>query len=103
MEKTFSTSIPHAQHGSPDCAGCLIVLEGAPCEFCITCDKCWAVIQTGADRDLARTLAELELLGDLAMAECPFCKRINLFPGIKRVDAFVCKYCGKDVVSRKGE
>jgi hypothetical protein len=46
--------------------------------------------------DLRRTLDEMEVQLEVATALCQQCRSVNLFPGLSRVEAFVCQTCGKE-------
>jgi uncharacterized protein (DUF983 family) len=55
-------------------------------------------VRTVPVADLQRTLDEMELtLDEVASELCPHCGMVNLFPGYARMDAYICRQCGKSV------
>jgi hypothetical protein len=97
MDREFSDEItglmPVVPHGiaGVDCSGRVVaVVDGNNVELrCNQCGGVVGVVQVGVMEGL---------LGlDCAEAACPFCQRVNTFPGLDAVTAFVCQYCGKSV------
>jgi tRNA(Ile2) C34 agmatinyltransferase TiaS len=88
--------IPHSDFGNPECCGCLFgAVRGGEADM--RCNECVALIRTVSASDLERTLAEMELNGDVASAICPQCGAVLLAPGFSRLSGFVCDKCGKGV------
>jgi hypothetical protein len=97
MDREFSDELtalmPRVLHGitGVNCSGRVVaVVEGTSVE--LRCDKCGAVVgvvQVGIMEGL---------LGlDCAGATCPYCGKVNTFPGCGEVVAYVCAYCNKSV------
>jgi hypothetical protein len=97
MDREFSDELtglmPFVLHGitGVDCTGRVVaVVEDTTVELC--CDKCSAVlgvVQVGIMEGL---------LGlDVAETACPYCGKVNMFPGSDEVAAYVCEHCGKSV------
>ena len=61
----------------------------------IRCNECNTPIRTVPASDLQRTLAKMELNGDVASAICPHCGAVDLAPGFSRLITFVCDECGR--------
>lgn len=94
MTEEIQTVIPHSEFGMPECSGCLfgrISLDIAV----IACNGCGRIVRKVAASNLQRTLNEMELQLEVATALCRHCRAVNLFPGLSRVEAFVCQTCGK--------
>jgi hypothetical protein len=95
-ERVIQTVLPHSAFGNPECCGCLVgSIENDQAE--IFCNECEQVIRTVPGLELRNTLDQMELALDVAIAMCPHCRAVNLFPGFTRVGAFVCRECGKAV------
>jgi len=97
MDREFSDEInglmPVVSHGiaGVDCSGRVVaVVDGNHVELrCNRCGGVVGVVQVGVMEGL---------LGlDCAEATCPYCQKLNTFPGSGEVTAFVCEYCGKSV------
>jgi hypothetical protein len=87
------TIILHLEYGAPDCCGCLIGVVNGDCAS-VVCNECGQVVRRVPASDLQRTLNEMELELDLAMAVCPHCKSVNLLPGVKKqMQVFLCQRC----------
>lgn len=96
-ERIIETTIPHSAFGDAKCSGCLCgVIENDQAE--IFCNECEDVIRTVPASELRNTLDQMELALDVATALCPHCRAVNLFPGFTRIEAFVCRECGKGVL-----
>ncbi len=94
MTDEIQTVIPHSEFGTPECSGCLFARIGLDSAV-IACNECGKIVQRVALGDLQRTLREMELQLEVATALCRHCRAVNLFPGLSRVEAFVCKECGR--------
>ena len=77
--------IPHELFGA-DCCGCLEEVVGEGREF--ICNECRTTVPVA---DVQRAVMEMES----ADATCPHCGRLNHIDGFSRIDAFVCRYCGR--------
>jgi hypothetical protein len=87
------TTLPHESFGGDNCCGCLNgIIRGDVAE--IICNECSVTVRTVPAADLQRTLTEMELTLNFAMAKCSHCGAVNLFPGFSEMLAFTCKECG---------
>jgi hypothetical protein len=95
-DKVIGTPIPHADFGDPQCCGCLCgVVQGDQAK--IICNECEKVLRTVPASELQNTLDHMQLTLDAAAAMCPHCRAVNVFPGLTKVAASVCRDCGKGV------
>jgi hypothetical protein len=88
--------IPHSDFGDADCCGCLFGVSSGD-QADIVCNECNVIVRTVPVADLARTLRDMELQGDVASAMCPHCGAVHLAPGFSKLIAFVCDECGETV------
>lgn len=90
----IATTLPHSSFGDAECCGCL---NGIPRgdEAEIACNECEAVVFRVPAKDLRKTITEMELSLDVAIAMCQHCGAVNLFPGFSKVVMFTCKECGE--------
>src|SRR4030095_14026594 len=89
-------AIPHESFGGPECCGCLNgIIRGDQAD--IICNECEVVVRTVPAANLQRTLDEMELALDTASELCPHCGKGNLFPAFSRVEAYICRECGRSV------
>jgi hypothetical protein len=79
-EGMIATWIPHCDAGDPECAGFLYGLVRGDQGY-IECNDCDAVIRTVLPDQLRQTLDEMEAGLELAIEQCPYCGKVNLFPG----------------------
>jgi hypothetical protein len=94
LPEDIHTIIPHADFGASDCCGCLFGRIAGD-RGVIVCNECGKIVQKVLAEDLQRTLDGLELMLEIATAMCRYCRAVNLIPGFSRVEAFVCRECGK--------
>jgi hypothetical protein len=89
--------IAHADVEDVDCCGCIWPdVQGDIVE--IGCTECGKVVRTVPVGDLQRTYDEIELsLDSVATEMCPFCDKVNVFPGWSSMMAYTCRGCGKVV------
>jgi hypothetical protein len=93
-EEIIPTLIPHAQFGAQDCRGALIGrYNGGLAE--VVCSECEKVVAFVLPSVLRKLLDYMELQLDFLTTLCQHCGAANLFPGLLRVDRFVCRECGK--------
>jgi hypothetical protein len=90
------TTMRHSDFGDPDCCGYLNVVTRRPAAD-VVCNECGLIIRTIRLTALEYTLAEMELTLNVAIAMCPCCRFVNLFPGFSRKAVFVCQRCGQEV------
>jgi hypothetical protein len=82
--------VPHETAGV-ECCGCIIaVVVGGNVE--LRCNECGAVVGV-VQIDTLSGLLGLEN----AEAACPHCGKVNMFPGVSEIGAYVCDGCGKAV------
>lgn len=55
------------------------------------------MIRTVPAVDLQRTLDEMELSLDVSSEMCPYCRKVNVFPGFSHMLAYTCQHCGRAV------
>ncbi|MBS1859042.1 MAG: hypothetical protein JST11_26960 [Acidobacteria bacterium] len=95
MDPEFSDELtglmPFVRHGitGVDCPGRVVaVVDGNSVE--LRCDRCGAVagvVQVG--------IMEALLGLDCAEAPCPYCGKLNVFPGCDEPPSYVCTHCGR--------
>jgi hypothetical protein len=96
FEGIIGTTLPHQCFGDPDCCGCLKgIIRDNVAE--IVCNECEAVVRTARPAELQRALDEMELMLDVASAQCPDCGTTHLASGLSELLAFVCEQCGQTV------
>ena len=61
------------------------------------CNECKLVALTVAVGQLRRTLDEMELTLDLAVARCSHCGAVHMRTGMSEILAFVCLQCSRAV------
>jgi predicted RNA-binding Zn-ribbon protein involved in translation (DUF1610 family) len=91
----FDATIPHADHGDPECCGCLMTrapLEGV---VDVVCNECGKLIGQCSVRDVKGYLRELA--GEVITDSCPHCGEANHFPGFDQILAYLCHECGEPV------
>jgi hypothetical protein len=90
---------PHANsaHGLW-CSGLLRLPDWTDCgdRGEIFCNECAEVVRAVPAADLQRALDDMELQLEVATGLCEHCGSVNLFPGLSRVEAFVCHRCAKE-------
>jgi hypothetical protein len=79
--------VPHELFGG-DCCGCLHDIVGEQSQF--VCNECGAVVPVA---DVQGAVMEMES----CEATCPHCGRINHIDGFSKIEAFVCRHCGRGV------
>jgi hypothetical protein len=94
IEGGTATIIPHANFGDPGCCGCLTGVAGDEAAY-IVCNECGVVVRTVPSAALHQVLDEMELALDMDVAMCAHCRAVNLFPGLSKVEAFICQQCGR--------
>ena|SRR6266700_4119841 len=97
MDRDFSDeltylmpAIPH-QIVAANCSGHIVAsVEDNHVELqCDTCGSVVGVVQVGIMEGL---------LGlDCEQTACPYCQRVNSFPGLGVAAAYVCRHCGRRV------
>jgi ribosomal protein S27E len=92
------TVLPHSEFGDIYCCGYLAAIVHSKLTN-LTCNECGVTVRTVPTIELAKTLDEMELTLDVAIELCPYCRQVNLFPGLTHVLAFTCRQCGKAVES----
>jgi hypothetical protein len=87
------TSIPHGNFDDHSCGGYLIgVITGS--SAIVLCNKCMALMRRVPRKEgLFQALHELELELALAVLICGHCGWVNLVPGLKEYDPFICRRC----------
>jgi hypothetical protein len=85
--------VPHEIATGADCDGRLIVEEHGDVVN-LKCNSCGAVVDTVPIDRVGTRLMEL---ASIARAQCPRCGRVNLFPGLSVIEAFICWECGEDL------
>lgn len=63
----------------------------------LVCNECAAVVRTVARKELDLVLAEMSLADGFVPEICPYCGSVNLFAGFTKMEAYVCRQCGKGV------
>jgi DNA-directed RNA polymerase subunit RPC12/RpoP len=96
------TTLPHESFGDAECCGCLYAIKRGDVAD-LVCNECGATVRTVPASELQQTLTAMELTLDVAMAKCPHCGAVNLFPGFSEMIAFTCKECGEPVASSESQ
>ena len=99
MTEEIQTIIPHADFGGPsNCCGCLFGrIAGA--QGVIACNQCRAILGRVPACELQQTLDVFDLMLEIVPAMCRYCRSVNLVPGLSRVEALVCRECGKGTLN----
>src|SRR4029453_13546046 len=85
--------VPHGTVAGLDCCGCIIApVDGIDVE--LRCNECGAVVGV-VHLDILKGLLGLEC----ATTTCPYCGKVNTFPGFTKVSTYVCAECGKAVAA----
>jgi hypothetical protein len=87
--------VPHEVATGADCDGCLVVKESGDVAD-IVCNYCCTLIETvpmGRARQRLMELASAEICS----ARCPHCGALNMFPGFRSIEPFICQDCGEGV------
>lgn len=85
----------HADHGDLKCCGIIMAVERVDGQADLGCSECGVVVITVPGNIAERTLIEMAMAGGVCTEVCTHCGRLNIFPGFKRIKAFVCEYCGR--------
>jgi hypothetical protein len=91
-EHVVVTTLPHSSFGDSDCCGCLNgIIRGDQAD--IVCNDCQTVVRSLPTAALRHTLNEMELALDNCTEMCPYCRSVNVIPGLSRVMVFTCRGC----------
>ena len=89
--------VPHEIATGADCDGRL----PDSCRerrYGIKCNSCGLVVDTvPIDRAGPRLMELASVEMEISSARCPHCGALNMFPGFRVIDAFICQECGEGV------
>jgi hypothetical protein len=87
--------VPLAEHGDPTCPG-LILPEPRGELTDLVCNDCGVIIATVPTSEDNRRLAEMATKS-FCSETCPYCGKLNIFPGFEAMLAYRCRFCGGGV------